>query len=93
VYLSLDGLEMTRHQVGNEFAQPTTHYYDMAVEQIKKTPSVSHRALARTSGNATPTSSSSSGAESLDDADKTLEALGYTPVAIPLTATASCATY
>lgn len=48
----------------------------MAVDNKEKTPRVTQRPLARATGDTTPTSSDSNA----DEADKTLEALGYTPV-------------
>lgn len=60
-------------------ANPTI---DMASSSVEKIPSITGRPVARVAGDTTPSSSTSD--ESLDDADKTLEALGYTPVRTPL---------
>ncbi|KAK0734546.1 amino acid/polyamine transporter I [Lasiosphaeria miniovina] len=50
----------------------------MATGSLEKTPSITQQATAVASGSATPVSPSSS--DDVDEADKMLEAMGYTPV-------------
>jgi len=55
--------------------------HNMISSSVEKIPSFATEGpIARVAGDTTP--SSSAGDESLDDADKTLEALGYTPVRV-----------